>query len=384
MVIEQACHYLRNDDVSSLRYQKFVHHQEDVYPTFSLCIASYRGGLFKDSLGVHRAEVYFNYLQGMLKDVGLNHEYNITEINFEEAVLDIKKIFKLYHLKSKTMGGKLKTKRTMSFDEVFKVSYQDHEKICFSKQEIVEEKILLKVDMVLLSADWLASHDSQLSIYIHLKGQFLRSLGKPSAILIGKDLFQEKSQTNLGFITSIKANINSMDILRKRYNADETCNSTLENDDMKWLKALAEKLQCYPPFFGYIADTLDVQNKFPKCGKEGLYKIAHNFSTDNNFDEIANLYQPPCTQMSSVVTTNEKQKRSTSDRSVAVSFEYPTEYRETVNQREYSAYDLWSQIGGITGIIIGYSLMQIPESVGKALVWWQEAHSKRYDVQKNY
>ena len=383
MVIEQASHYLRNDDVSSLRYQKLIHHREDVYPTFSLCIASYRGGLFKDFLGVPRAEVYSNYLQGMLKDVGLNHEYNITEINFEEAVLDVNKIFKLYHRKAKTKNGKLKTKRTMSFYEIFKVSYQDHEKICFSKKEIEEEEILLKVDMVQLSADWLASHDSQLSIYIHLKGQFLRSLGKPSAILIGKDLFQEKSQTNLGFINTIKANINSMDILRKRYDADEKCNRSLENDDIKWLRSFAEKLQCYPPFFGYIADTLDVQNKYRKCGKEELYKIAHNFSTDNNFDEIANFYLPPCTQMSSVVTTTEKQKRrSISDRSVAVSFEYPTEYRETVNQQEYSAYDLWSQIGGIMGIIVGYSLMQIPESVEKALVWLQEVHSNRYDVQK--
>ena len=384
MVIEQVSHYLRNDDVSSLRYQKFTHHQEDVYPTFSLCIASYRGGLFKDFLGVNRAEVYSNYLQGMLKDIGLNHEYEISEINFEEAVLNVGKIFQLYYRKSKRMDGKSKTKMTMSFDEVFKVSYQNHEKICFSKKESEEEKILMQKDMVQLSADWLASHDSQLTIHIHLKGQFLRSLGKPSAILIGKDLFQEKSQTNPDFVKSIKANINSMDILRKRYDADDKCNRTLKNDDMKWLKTFAEKLQCHPPFFGYIANTSEFQNNFPKCEKEKLNKIAHNFSADNNFDVIANFYEPPCTQMSSVVTTTEKQKKSPRDgvSSVAVSFEYPTEYRETVNQREYSAYDLWSQIGGIVGIIVGYSLMQIPESAGKALVWCQEFHGKRYELQK--
>ena len=220
MVIEQVSHYLRNNDVSSLRYQKFTHHQEDVYPTFSLCIASYRGGLFKDILGVNRAEVYFNHLQGLLIDVGLNHEYEISEIKFEEAVLNVRKIFQLYYHKSKRMNGKSKTNIIKSFDDVFTVSFQNHEKICFSKKEIEEEKILMQKDMVQLSADWLASHDSQLSIYIHLKGQFLRSLEKPSAILIGKDLFQEKSQINLGFIKSIKANINSMDILRKRYDAD--------------------------------------------------------------------------------------------------------------------------------------------------------------------
>ena len=71
MIVEQVSNYIRNDDVSSMHYKKFTSHREDIYPTFSICIASYRGGLFKDALGVNTAEIYVTYLKGKMKENGL-------------------------------------------------------------------------------------------------------------------------------------------------------------------------------------------------------------------------------------------------------------------------------------------------------------------------
>ena len=384
MIVEQVSHYIRNDDVSSMRYNKFASHREDIYPTFSICIASYRGGLFKDALGVNRAEVYVTYLQGKLKDIGLNNDYNISELDYDDSVIDVRKIFQLYHRKSKRLDGKLFTKFTTNFDEVFKVSYQNHEKVCFSKKEIVGEEQLMKVDMIKLSSHWLSTHDSQLGIHIHLKGQFLRTLGKPAVTLIGKDLFEGKGIRDLGFLHSIKAKINSMDILRKRHDANEKCNTSLKNDDEKWLHELINKIECSPPFMGYLAKNSDSQTELPNCDKDQLNILAFNYSAGDNFEAISNSYLPPCTQMSSVVTTTENQKRSPNSNkpSTAISFEYPTEYRETQNQREYGVYDLWSQIGGIMGIIVGYSLMQIPQTIEDTLIWSQDFQNKRSQVSK--
>ena len=284
----------------------------------------------------------------------------------------------------KTIDGKLKTMSTFNFDDAFEVSYQNHEKICVTRKEIPDEKYLLKLDMVTLSADWLASHDSQLNIHVHLKGQFFRSLGKPVESVLGKDLFEGKVQTNLGFIYSVKAKINSVDILRKRHDADDKCNRTLKNDDRKWWEELFEKIQCQPPFMKSITNISNDQTNYPKCEKDQLYEIAFNYSSDDNFDAIARSYLPPCTEMSSVVTTTDSQKNNPrkGKQSLAVSFEYPSEYRETLNQREYGVYDLWSQIGGVMGIIVGCSLMHIPGSIEKALQWYQEYQSKRYEVRK--
>ena len=35
------------------------------------------------------------------------------------------------------------------------------------------------------------------------------------------------------------------------------------------------------------------------------------------------------------------------------------EYLEIVNNEAYTEYDLWSQIGGIVGIFLGYSILQV-------------------------
>ena len=196
------------------------------------------------------------------------------------------------------------TKFTENFDEVFKVSYQNHEKLCFTKTEIIGEEQLMKADMVKLSADWMSTHNSQLGIHMHLKGQFLRTLAKPAETLIGTDLFEGKGKRDLGFLHSIKVKINSMDILRMRHDADENCNATLKDDDEKWLHELINKVQCMPPFMKNLAKISDPKTELPKCEKDQLYSLAFNYSAGDNFDAISNSYLPPCTQMSSVVTAS--------------------------------------------------------------------------------
>ena len=63
MVYEQCKIYIDNDDVSSLLYKKFKHHQEDVYPTFSICIVLYDGGMFKNRLG-NLSIPYYHFVRG--------------------------------------------------------------------------------------------------------------------------------------------------------------------------------------------------------------------------------------------------------------------------------------------------------------------------------
>ena len=48
--------------------------------------------------------------------------------------------------------------------------------------------------------------------------------------------------------------------------------------------------------------------------------------------------------------------------SLVFKFEYPTNYQETLNKRAFVGHYLWRQIGGITGVIVRYSLMQIPQT----------------------
>ena len=71
--------------------------------------------------------------------------------------------------------------------------------------------------------------------------------------------------------------------------------------------------------------------------------------------------------MSSVVTHYERLMKYPNSTNPIQNFnlivDYPVEYRETINKRAYNIYALFSQVGGIVGIIVGYSLMQIPDII---------------------
>ena len=44
-------------------------------------------------------------------------------------------------------------------------------------------------------------------------------------------------------------------------------------------------------------------------------------------------------------------------------------YQEFVNHRQFSLESFGSGVGGLIGIFLGYSFMQIPESVHKLWMW---------------
>ena len=160
-----------------------------------------------------------------------------------------------------------------------------------------------------------------------------------------------------------------MEVLRRRPDAIEACNDSLVDDDNQWRKSIVEKIQCVPTFmerfFQNITDT------WPNCNPDQLKMAQDLYSPHDNFEAVARLYLPPCTQMSTVVTIAEDIERMENENitSIILRFEYPTNYRETLNKREFSVYELWSQIGGIMGIMVGYSLMQIPDTLKGIFVW---------------
>ena len=108
-----------------------------------------------------------------------------------------------------------------------------------------------------------------------------------------------------------------------------------------------------------------VHKQMPDCNPAQHKEVEDIYSPYDDFHAAAKLYTPPCTQMSSIVTINEDIARFDDQNitSLILKFEYPLDYKEMVNKKEFNVYELWSQIGGIVGIIIGYSLMQIPETL---------------------
>ena len=320
MVYIEMYQYLENNDVSSLHYKKFMGHNEDVYPTFSVCIVASHGRI------------------------------------------DVNAVFQGYQRKTKGQDGKSNTERFFDFDSVFRVSYQDPNRICLTKKELQEEGRLIKYDLLKLTSNWLPVDNRMCLIYIHPKGQLIRSLTKPTFTLIGKALRNGKLKGPKGFNYIIIMRNNAMEVLRKRPDAIEVCNDTLKDDDIQWRQTVIQKIQCIPTFMKRFLSQSIVHNQMPECSPAQYKEMDEIYDPWDSFHAAAKFYTPPCTQMNSIVTINEDVMRfdDHNDTSLWLKLEYPLDYKETVNKRAFTGYDLLSQIGGIVGIIVGYSLMQIP------------------------
>ena len=55
-------------------------------------------------------------------------------------------------------------------------------------------------------------------------------------------------------------------------------------------------------------------------------------------------------------------------------------YFETINSRDFGFENLWSSLGGIVGIFLGYSIMNIFEMISKGLKWMYDKIEKKSET----
>mgnify|MGYP001199514832 CR=1 FL=1 len=63
-----------------------------------------------------------------------------------------------------------------------------------------------------------------------------------------------------------------------------------------------------------------------------------------------------------ISTSMDKRHVRTMSHNMWITFYYDSdEYKEILNNQAFTANDLWSQIGGIVGIMLGFSFLQVPQ-----------------------
>ena len=248
---------------------------------------------------------------------------------------------------------------------MFRISHEDANRVCFTRNEWKEDPKLIKYDLIRLESKWLPSWYSECHIYIHYKGQIIRSLSRPTIALYGDRLFKGKLRGNKGFEYIVRIRADVVDIVTKRPDAINKCNRDLIDDDSKWRNVVIEQNQCVPVYMKRFIQNSTKRNQFSECNFKQHRQVQNEYSPFNDFEAAGKLFLPPCREMSSIVTITENIARFENKNitTLILKFEYPNNYKETTNHRAMNLYDLWSQIGGIVGIMIGYSLAQIPETI---------------------
>ena len=337
---------------------------DDVYPTFSICLVFFNGDFFQNGMEQER-ESYYRFIQGEKRNYSNGNNY--SDFDFDKMVISLKDVVLANKRKSKGSDNKYITKSSLDFTDSFKVVYQEPRDICFTKREKEQEKELIKYDLVRMNLTRLYSITKfDIAAYIHTKGQFIRKFPKETHRIRWKTIQKLKG---IGFNYIVRLHNNAIEVLRRRPDAHEKCDGTLQDEDQQWRLSVIKEVGCIPAFEkrflvgssegGYLLETL------PKCDNDGYYRHRHSFSPYDNLDAGKDLYTGPCTEKSSIVTNTEEivYEDKSNLSTLVFKFNYEEGYKEIINRKAFSLADLWSQVGGFVGIFIGYSLIQIPATI---------------------
>ena len=151
-------------------------------------------------------------------------------------------------------------------------------------------------------------------------------------------------------------------VLKKRKNAKVPCNPDLENEDQKLLEAVMKHCGCRPLYWMSFMNI-----DLPICESVTRQDMITNLTS--NMENVTSLYDPPCHEMMIVASAERMLEMNPKDeRRLTIQINYLNEmFLEIENGERFSAQGFLCRIGGFLGMFLGFSLLQIPDLVAKAL-----------------
>ena len=164
----------------------------------------------------------------------------------------------------------------------------------------------------------------------------------------------------------LELKLNRDTVLRKRPVATDPCNMGIENYDEYLQEAVSNETQCIPPFW---KNRLNVRSNLNECTTQETLRKIHNRTMLNK--KMLKDFDKPCVEMfSSVIWSwlplDASLEKKISSKIYPVKFIYLEKYYEEIEYSQaFNPESLISNLGGFIGIFLGYSLMQLPELLGR-------------------
>ena len=333
----QFLYYIRNDDFASINYRNFNDKEKDEYPIFTFCFRSiYPNTIFKKEAFIEyniTAKSYEKYLSGVPEDA--NHI--LADIKYDEVVFDIHDKGYLNFLTSNSVKGNQKLFEMLSLISTFKNPFA----ICYSKNISFQRNVRYIMDYVNLNTSLLYNGFYRMDVYIHQRGQLLRSFNKPSISQI----------TPAQYKTGMKYefHINDVEVLQRREDSNTPCNKSLTNEDAYALGIIMKTSHCIPVYWSQFASALKLKKIFKVCTVDQYHRVAEKYTNIiNGFSTPNSLYLHPCRNMKIYATKTAS--TGINPQEGEFYFKYDQDYyTEIVNARAYSFETLLGQVGGFVG-----------------------------------
>ena len=146
-------------------------------------------------------------------------------------------------------------------------------------------------------------------------------------------------------------------VWKKRSVKNKPCLKDVDNYDQYFQQAVSKIIGCVPPFWTRTINLAKVQEE---CTSLEKLMQAKNLIEDykRTFDEIMR----PCIDMFNSVLWSSRRNWEAAYMEILYADRY---YEEILQVEDFSIQDFISNLGGFIGIFLGYSMMQIPELLGK-------------------
>ena len=151
-----------------------------------------------------------------------------------------------------------------------------------------------------------------------------------------------------------------MDVLQKREDAKTICNDSLTNFDQTYVGSAVHAIGCIPHYWMGLIKRYSILKMFNSkillCETQNQLFRANQYLTPQIEKGLA-LFTPPCRQMK--VTLDMETSDYAGPGLLGIRIDFGSEnYKLFRNVRSYGIYDLVSQVGGIIGMVLGFSFMQ--------------------------
>ena len=241
----------------------------------------------------------------------------------------------------------------------FYISHLDPTTICYTKKSSFVQGMSVKDDWILFILPKLREWNRYLyfRVYIHHPGQLTRVFDKP----ILNSFLDVINRENNHLIFSIA----QVTVLRKRFNAKVPCDPDLENDELKLKLEIMRRVGCAPNYWRAIVPQKYLMKE---CSESSEMAKIYEYIT--HLKNVFSKYKQPCDEMKVVANLQRQPYGYSGDKYMYVEFFYMDKnYQEIVNQRDFTLAGFWSNIGGFVGMILGYSLMHVPELIISIWQW---------------
>ena len=230
----------------------------------------------------------------------------------------------------------------------FQIGYQSPDEICFTRNSIDKLNLIRIHDLLSLNRKILnpGPHlNLQIRLVFHYPGQLIRNFDKPSFISAVGSYNGDKV---------LELIVYQVTKLINRQDANVPCSNGVEVDDLTFLRKINTLIGCTPV---YWKDRLPNAKNAKIC--DSPEELRYAASHIKYYKDILSTYDPPCFDMKTIVQyfkqSNQRQQQ----------FVIKIDYRDSVfqeikNVKDFTFPTFWSNVGGLLGICLGYSFLQIP------------------------